>query len=1645
MNPIVRPDRKSKIPEVAAVLLVLSMLSLYFMGSGITGYSVASNIYHSDSVDIALTGRSIADVTLKSKPLSLRVSGYALGGDAVDIFLKSGDDWLLIANASSMEEVEPDLDEDISEVVSLINSTAGVSEEIRTRLDYAGNSSWDADNDGRETMQSAIDFTVENTVFTGDFDEDKLCTVWEVYSVYSGNLTEMCYGNEDCCLIYGLSAAPESSWDDKFYLPYGRYSALEKNVVGAKVVYADVDLSLESQAYTIYRGGWDFKKAMFYVPKFRFTSECLETCSLKNGSRDASIMAVVGEHIKLYLDSVEYVGEGLGGVNYSFAGIRNLNVSVSNKEGDPVGHYLFTSDGETVDLKLSSEHMAADLQSSVMVITSPVELPEDPIRKTYYKEEPASTTVASEVVIYGLRNAPGAVEAVFDDVSDASVRTGVAALTEGLEFDSMTVTLPRYGGVTVVSECVDFNREEFRCLLWEPYTFNFTSTDWNVSFTSDHSGVYAGVNVSVVDYIVEYGNTTVVGARTEGDVVTWSTSIGTQYSESLEFTALLEVPDYAENISIVDDKTGLDLDFEDVSTEGSGVKTLEVMFRGSGEYTIYYITSGPLKAEHAPVEEGGLLTKRVDITSITPYEDFIIYSQAENAKASRIRLLEVLDGRSVDITDEPRFNVSLEDVDGDGGVDWVYWLLAEGGNRTFDLVIDNREKIMNWTSEYVRTYRLSDDDYLSEVSVVPVQYEGESGWVEYDTLLVDSGRSGYDLRSSGAEYTAYFSRSSYKPVRVEYDGEYVDSTPADANGVSALVSGDTIAYYGIWAGVDLYYTVTPGRLVMEAVLLNGSSQPRLPYQLDVPRTRELREDGRGGLGVYDGEGNRLFGAVQAYAVDSVGRRAEVQGGLTVKGRDYVHTLVLDEDYLEDVVYPVSVVQAWDVGVAVPSLVGDATEDGMHSNTSSIILGSVGDDVFRGYADFNVGALEDWMTLTGLKLSFNVESPLSGCDNCSCVVNHMGGSAAGYLSTGGGDIHWDIGNGTSYGSEPTCDVAGAKEVDLGFRGERALSESMGSGLFTVGIVSSAEYVEGGGGVLTSTDGSRGEGLRLSVQWTRGTTTTLPYLYLDDISDMQSSRRCAYDEGGRRYHCTSRDIIVNGTVDLLAVGENSSRNADFKADGNFTIVEGGALRLAGRNLSWAGSHGIGQPDGGDLTVEAGEITVDGLLDVSGGSYSSKTYSMNAGDSGSITLRASGHVTVLGSIVGVGGDVDVENFEGDFGGRGGTVEVMSGNSNVYLGDVRLDAGVSNNQPGLDGGSLGVEASGSVIISRFSAAGSLSQYDSGGDAGSLSVRSVNDIEVGCVNVSGGFGGLGGGGAGGLVSLESDFGDIRLTCDFHGVSGGSNTGFTGRAANLTFMALGGDVDLDNITFYLYGGSDVGEGEGGDGGSLTLYAADALLGYGLNLSGGSSAGGTGGDGGRARVEYCWDHRSASYEDVRGGPGPLYDGVNGSVTLVSQPSWCTVASITTTTTTLPEPITVSLRDRGRMAEMGLKFTDRDGNELAGLPGDRKVQIRDNAGKRIMEFTVTGEFNLTSLVATTLDDRVFVDFERSTGVELEHSIFIDASGKRGAYICPNAERINEVYYGCPGMVVFYHIECIQGSAKQGLTCDVHKGDYRISGLT
>ncbi|MBW2984264.1 hypothetical protein KY361_04065, partial [Candidatus Woesearchaeota archaeon] len=187
---------------------------------------------------------------------------------------------------------------------SFVNETAPTVEgDITIVFEYNDGTNFDIDNDGIEDIRGAIDFTVKDSIFRFEGNEERACTKWEIYSKENEEITIICQGNDDCCALIGV-APFQGNWDDPLYLTYGRYGATLNNIVTAQVIYADY--SFEPVYSEIYYSDTLSLNAGF-IHFIDFEDFCIDTCVLPRlNASSYSLRFELMNDSMLYVDQIDY-------------------------------------------------------------------------------------------------------------------------------------------------------------------------------------------------------------------------------------------------------------------------------------------------------------------------------------------------------------------------------------------------------------------------------------------------------------------------------------------------------------------------------------------------------------------------------------------------------------------------------------------------------------------------------------------------------------------------------------------------------------------------------------------------------------------------------------------------------------------------------------------------------------------------------------------------------------------------------------------------------------------------------------------------------------------------------------------------------------------------------------------------------------------------------------------------------------------------------------------------------------------------------------------------------------------------------------------------------------------------------------------
>ena len=265
---------------VVTVALIVSLAAVFLLKDAITGSVINTGAEeYTDAVNLLFNGnRDPGSSIYIWKPVhngnitSISLSGTLKGNGIARIyFIADGREYTILnsrrirgeGTASSITAygvldgaAAPDSDAASS------GADAEAPKTITAGLSFKEGTQWDSDDNGIEMPDGVVDFTVEETQFSWDADESKLCTRWEVYSEDSGSIVTSCNGGGDCCSFMGLASSADE-WDAPFELYNTRYGATENNKVSAQVVYANYSLDSDNPYSEVVDSGWQSLEARF--------------------------------------------------------------------------------------------------------------------------------------------------------------------------------------------------------------------------------------------------------------------------------------------------------------------------------------------------------------------------------------------------------------------------------------------------------------------------------------------------------------------------------------------------------------------------------------------------------------------------------------------------------------------------------------------------------------------------------------------------------------------------------------------------------------------------------------------------------------------------------------------------------------------------------------------------------------------------------------------------------------------------------------------------------------------------------------------------------------------------------------------------------------------------------------------------------------------------------------------------------------------------------------------------------------------------------------------------------------------------------------------------------------------------------------
>ena len=364
----------------------------------------------------------------------------------------------------------------------VLNETLNISEphankSITINLQYNSGTAYDNDDNGLETANGIIDFTVENSNFNWDAKKENLCTRWNTYSIEDDKLTTVCYGGAKCCSFIGLIPKREN-WNDIFYATYGQYGASLNNIISAQIIYVDYSLSVEEPFAEIFYSSWQNLTSTFYFSSIDFKNVCVETCAL-NGFNESSYNLIFEiSNATLNLDMLTYsIVEELSKVL--------VNLAVKDNEGTMSGSYQLYKDNTPV------KEDFVEPGSYNIEVTSNQNIIDKLSVENVNITKPLSATIG--------------IDSVNREISIKSVETkkGFAINLEKIEFQKAILAKNAIANSLYKCKQWDFDREV--CFgTWEKIQDLIPGEKYELTLTKEVSGFAEGdINITLENATVE--------------------------------------------------------------------------------------------------------------------------------------------------------------------------------------------------------------------------------------------------------------------------------------------------------------------------------------------------------------------------------------------------------------------------------------------------------------------------------------------------------------------------------------------------------------------------------------------------------------------------------------------------------------------------------------------------------------------------------------------------------------------------------------------------------------------------------------------------------------------------------------------------------------------------------------------------------------------------------------------------------------------------------------------------------------------------------------------------------------------------------------------------------------------------------------
>ncbi len=642
-----------------AILLII--IASLFIRTTITGFITVSTEYnYSDSVDLVVEDNYEYTWFMGNVGAvkSVRLDGSVSIEGSAKIYLEYENESYLIFDSSRLGEegigiitglvVSNESESIVNQTnnASLNNKSESSTNETSNESEPLGNDSLNKSTENKfsepylTSLNKTIIITTQgggsksvNDIFEfnviGGFnwgvDYSKVCTKWEVNS----EVVE-CYGSSECCAFLGIESS--GSWDDSFYLSYGRYDSGLENDISVQIIYYDVDLTVPYS--DIVYSSEEGMESDFYG-RIIFRDLCIDTCLLPGFNATSYKLRFVIENASLTVDSIRYsieeeinISRNAPELIKEFEDItiyknENKTINLSQYFTDPDGDVLTYSYYNVEDITILIEDDTATI------------IPDSGFagkRYTFFTANDSLLTAVSNVFTI--------------NVSEFEV--------EGLEQLKAEIGKPVKW----------IKRSRNKTILVPDYAFNIS------------------INKIINDRRIELESNK-IKIKYKGKVKNLD-----EFEIDKELERLYNLLEKAKGKGarrVFQERIDklLELKQSFVSEEADDNETALVVNETADSYEVIYLSEAPISEEVVISPT----VKKVTISSEVSYRDVLAYTTIAESPSSAIRLYWYKNDSRIDVTNDAEINLSFIDSNLNSLIDRLEWIVPHLSNQTFEIEI----------------------------------------------------------------------------------------------------------------------------------------------------------------------------------------------------------------------------------------------------------------------------------------------------------------------------------------------------------------------------------------------------------------------------------------------------------------------------------------------------------------------------------------------------------------------------------------------------------------------------------------------------------------------------------------------------------------------------------------------------------------------------------------------------------------------------------------------------------------------------------------------------------------------------------------------------------------------------------------------